>query len=76
MMRNNHQRPDEAVQGMMLSKAYYALGHHWGTFQLTDEDIEAPRQALEAALAANGIEPERFKALRPGEGVSVPVPGR
>jgi hypothetical protein len=44
-----------------------ALGHHYGTFQLTDEGIDAPVAALTAARAAAGLAPERFRLLRPGE---------
>ncbi|WP_337268844.1 MBL fold metallo-hydrolase [Oryzifoliimicrobium ureilyticus] len=72
MMRNNHQMPDEAVQGMMLMNAHFAVGHHWGTFQLTDEAIDAPPEALAQSLSNHGISKERFRALRPGESFEVP----
>jgi hypothetical protein len=35
--------------------------------QLTNEAIEAPREALAAALAERGIAPELFRAIRPGD---------
>ena len=35
---------------MQLCKARYGLGHHWGTFQLTNEAVDAPKQALDAVL--------------------------
>ena len=66
-MRNNHINPEEAVQVMRLSGAPRALGHHWGTFRLTDEAIEQPMLDLAAAREASGIAPEHFPALRPGE---------
>ena len=47
--------------------AAQALGHHWGTFRLTNEGVEEPARALAAALEAAEIPPERFRALRPGE---------
>jgi len=47
--------------------AELALGHHYGTFQLTDEAIDAPLVALAAALQAAGLPPERFRTLRPGQ---------
>jgi L-ascorbate metabolism protein UlaG (beta-lactamase superfamily) len=71
-MRGQHMNPQEAVLGMELCNAAFAVGHHWGTFQLTDEAIEAPRHALHEALAGRGIDPDRFPALRPGESVEVP----
>jgi len=43
------------------------LGHHWGTFQLTDEGIEQPAEALTQACAEARIAPERFIAMRPGQ---------
>ncbi len=66
-MGAQHMNPAEAVQAFRICGATAALGHHWGTFQLTDEAIEAPVAELASALSACGIEPERFRALRPGE---------
>jgi L-ascorbate metabolism protein UlaG (beta-lactamase superfamily) len=71
-MKGQHQNPAEAVAGMQLAGATHAVGHHWGTFKLTDEGIEEPLAALRDALAAAKIEPERFRALRPGEVFDVP----
>ncbi len=34
--------PAEAVQAFCDCGAEFALGHHYGTFQLTDEAIDAP----------------------------------
>ncbi len=65
-MRDQHMNPDDAVQALDLCGAKRALGHHWGTFQLTNEAIDAPPQALAVALTARGIEPERFAAVQPG----------
>ncbi len=66
-MRAQHMNPDEAVQGFLLCQARNAVGHHWGTFQLTNEAIDAPREALADALASHDIDPPRFRALIPGE---------
>lgn len=65
-MADNHMNPDEAVQVMLSLRAEQALGHHWGTFQLTNEGVERPLEALTAAVAAPGLHPERFVAARPG----------
>lgn len=65
-MRDQHMNPDDAVKALELCGAKRALGHHWGTFQLTNEAIEAPRLALEVALAENGISEPRFSAAQPG----------
>ncbi len=66
-MSGQHMNPDEAVQAFLLSGAREALGHHWGTFQLTNEGIEAPLRDLDAALARHGIAADRFRPVRPGE---------
>jgi len=47
--------------------AMSALAHHHGTFRLTDEAIDAPEKALEAARKAAGIGEDRFRVLKPGE---------
>ncbi len=66
-MRSQHMNPAEAVQAFQTLGARQALGFHWGTFQLTDEAIDAPPAALAVALAAAGIEPACFRAMHPGE---------
>jgi len=66
-MHNQHMNPAEAVQAFTDCGAELALGHHYGTFQLTDEAIDAPVAALAQALDAAGIPAERFRTLQPGE---------
>jgi L-ascorbate metabolism protein UlaG (beta-lactamase superfamily) len=71
-MKPQHQNPEEAVAGFELAGAAHAIGHHWGTFRLTDEWVDAPVKALKIALEKAGIAPERFRPLRPGEAFDVP----
>jgi L-ascorbate metabolism protein UlaG (beta-lactamase superfamily) len=66
-MRDQHMKPAESVQAFIDCGAELALGHHYGTFQLTDEAIDAPLIALAEALRDAGIPAERFRTLRPGE---------
>jgi L-ascorbate metabolism protein UlaG (beta-lactamase superfamily) len=66
-MRDQHMNPAESVQALIDCGAEIALGHHYGTFQLTDEPFDAPLLALAEALKAAEISPERFRALRPGQ---------
>jgi L-ascorbate metabolism protein UlaG (beta-lactamase superfamily) len=66
-MRPQHMNPEEAVRVMAETGASQALGHHWGTFRLTNEGVDEPPRALAAALQSAGVPPERFRALRPGE---------
>jgi L-ascorbate metabolism protein UlaG (beta-lactamase superfamily) len=69
-MAPQHMNPHEAAQAFRICGAEYAVGHHWGTFQLTAEAIDAPRRALAAALKEQDIDPHRFAALQPGQSVS------
>ena len=48
-MRYQHMNPEEAVEAYKDLEAKHGIGMHFGTFQLTDEAIDAPAQALEAA---------------------------
>jgi L-ascorbate metabolism protein UlaG (beta-lactamase superfamily) len=66
-LRDQHMDPAEAVQAFRDCGAELALAHHHGTFQLTDEAINAPRLALAEATASAGISEEQFRALRPGQ---------
>jgi L-ascorbate metabolism protein UlaG (beta-lactamase superfamily) len=66
-MREQHMDPFDAVKALADCGAERALAHHHGTFQLTDEAIDAPLNALVAALEQANIPPERFVALRPGQ---------
>lgn len=66
-MRPQHMNPEDAVKALVDLGADQALGHHWGTFHLTNEGIEQPVRDLADACAAAGLPPERFKPLRPGE---------
>src|SRR5258708_3101187 len=66
-MPDIHMNPAESVKALRDCGAQFALGHHYGTFQLTDEAIDAPVRALEAARVEAEIEPERFRLLKPGQ---------
>lgn len=66
-MASQHMNPAEAVQAWQDCGAAQALGHHWGTFQLTDEPIQAPAAALAEAVAGIGASSGSFLALRPGQ---------
>lgn len=70
-MKGQHQNPDEAVQGHLLCKSQVTIAHHWGTFQLTNEAIEAPLEALAAAKNKHGLADEAFVVLRPGEAANL-----
>jgi L-ascorbate metabolism protein UlaG (beta-lactamase superfamily) len=66
-MKTNHINPEEAVAIFEKLKPASALGIHWGTFQLTFEPVDEPRQKLEALKRARGIAGERFVAVEAGQ---------
>ncbi|WP_213773951.1 MBL fold metallo-hydrolase [Bradyrhizobium sp. dw_78] len=70
-MRDQHMNPFDAVKALADCGAVQALAHHHGTFQLTDEAIDAPAIALAEALDAANLPRERFVALKPGQVVEV-----
>lgn len=65
-MADNHMNPAEAIEVMKSLRAEQALGHHWGTFQLTNEGVTRPREALLAALNEAGVPKESFTPSLPG----------
>ncbi len=66
-MREQHMNPADAVKALADCGAAQALAHHHGTFQLTDEAIDAPVQDLAAALDAASRPREMFVVLKPGQ---------
>jgi len=70
-MRDQHMNPSDAVKALADCGAAQALAHHHGTFQLTDEAIHAPVEALHAAVDEANLPRERFVALKPGQVVEI-----
>jgi L-ascorbate metabolism protein UlaG (beta-lactamase superfamily) len=66
-MRDQHMNPEDAVKALADCGAAQALAHHHGTFQLTDEAIDAPAIALGEALDAAKVPREKFLTLKPGQ---------
>jgi L-ascorbate metabolism protein UlaG (beta-lactamase superfamily) len=70
-MRDQHMNPTDAVKALFDCGAQAALAHHHGTFQLTDEAIDAPAIALGEALDAAKLPREKFAVLKPGQVVEI-----
>ncbi len=66
-MAIHHMNPEEAVRAHLDLGGPLSVGMHFGTFQLTDEAIDAPTEALAAARTARAVPAERFTTLRFGE---------
>jgi len=71
-MRAQHMNPDEAVRAHQLLCAEHSMGIHFGTWQLTDEGIHEPEEALAAARIAHGIAPAHFRTIMHGQAWEVP----
>lgn len=76
VMSGNHIGPGEAVEIFERLGAAEALAIHWGTFQLSAEGIDEPRDVLTAALKERGIANERFRATEAGEAWEIGSTGR
>ena len=49
LMRVNHMTPEDAIKAHGDLKSALSVGMHFGTFQLTDESMEAPLERIEKA---------------------------
>ena len=65
-MSDQHVDPDEAVRIFECLEAEWAFACHWGAFRLTEEPYHEPVEKLAAALAREGVDPNRFVAGPPG----------
>lgn len=66
-MKAVHVNPEEAVKIHQDIKSRYSVGMHWGTFVLTDEDMDEPPKHLNAALKKEKIPQKKFFIMRHGQ---------
>ena len=66
-MAAQHVNVPEAVQIHRDLGAKRSLGIHWGTFELTDEPLDAPPAELAAHCERCGITPDEFFVMAIGE---------
>lgn len=64
-----HINPAEAVQAHLDLQAKVSMGIHYGTFQLTAEQIKSPIAELQLALKEKGINQESFITPEFGESI-------
>lgn len=67
IMEPVHMNPFDAVRAHQDLHSKLSIGMHFGTFQLTDEPIDAPVKLLEQVLKEKNIALENFQVLQPGE---------
>jgi L-ascorbate metabolism protein UlaG (beta-lactamase superfamily) len=70
-MKEFHMDPADAVQAHLDLQSKLSVGIHFGTFQLTDEGIDAPVHDLEAALMNANIPSSHFIAPLLGQTIFV-----
>jgi N-acyl-phosphatidylethanolamine-hydrolysing phospholipase D len=66
-MSQQHMNPAEAVQAHQDLAARQSIGVHWGTFELTDEPLDAPPRDLALARQAMGVTDDDFLVLKIGQ---------
>ncbi|EME43833.1 hypothetical protein DOTSEDRAFT_88173 [Dothistroma septosporum NZE10] len=64
-----HANPEDAVNIMRDVNAKKALGIHWGTWILTEEDVLEPPRLVKAALKKKDMPLDRFEVCDIGESV-------
>lgn len=70
-MRDSHMNPEDAVLAHQALKAKLSVAIHFGTWQLTNEGMDAPRLGLDVALLSAGISKDQFVALETGQSMGV-----
>jgi N-acyl-phosphatidylethanolamine-hydrolysing phospholipase D len=66
-----HADAKDAVNIFVDTKCRKALGMHWGTWVLTEEDVLEPPKKLKEALKWKGLKEEVFGVTEIGEAVEV-----
>ena len=74
-MAPQHVNPEEAVRMHLDLGAKRTLGVHWGTFELSDESLDAPPRALARARHALGVPDSAFFVMAIGETRTLPRRG-
>ena len=66
-MKESHMNPEEALKTAFDLDAKKSIGMHWGTFILTTEPTEEPRQILENLIPEKDLNKDFFKTILPGD---------
>ena len=74
-MAQQHVNPAEALRIHQDIGAQRSLGIHWGTFELTDEALDEPPQALARARQAAGVPETSFFVMAIGQTRQLPRRG-
>lgn len=66
-MRSMHMNPAEAVQAHEDIGSKQSIAMHFGTFRMSAEGIDQPKDELRIALSQKGISEDSFAVLKEGE---------
>ncbi len=67
IMKSNHLNPEEAIKTFIDLEAKLAVAMHWGTFVLSQEPVNEPKEAIISKLRDFGISIDKFIILKHGE---------
>lgn len=70
-MKEHHMNPDDAAMAHKDLGAKQSIGMHFGTVQLTDEDIDEPLEKLKKAKLDHNLADKEFITLDIGESLSL-----
>ncbi len=70
-MKPVHANPEDAVKIHQDVRSQFSIGMHWGTFKLTDEDMDEPPKRLREAAKQCGLDEHEFVTVDPGEIVNL-----
>ena len=71
-MKKYHINPDEAIKIHEDVRATKSIGMHWGTFQLSAEPIDEPKNLIEQAVTNERIKSGEFITMAIGESLTIP----
>ena len=70
-MKSAHMNPEEAVMAHLDLESKLSIGMHYGTFQLTAEPIDEPKERLKKELVRRALDLESFRVLKFGKVLEV-----
>ena len=70
-MKKHHINPEEAIKIHEDVQANKSIGMHWGTFQLSAEPIDEPKNLIEQAVTRKRIESGEFITMAIGESITI-----
>ncbi len=70
-MREHHMDPEDAVHAHLDLQSRLSVGMHFGSFQLSNEGLDAPREDLARARTLMGIPENKFRIIEFGQTITV-----